>query len=112
VTYVVFIGVLGLAFAVGYLSSARWLWFAPAALAGVGVMALLLAVLWYDGRTVTGGDTVLFLGHWIDRQQSDLIGFSVLPWLVGLACSAGARHSEGPEPNSARGARRCVSRRL
>jgi hypothetical protein len=98
---VVLVGVLGLAFAVGYLSSARWLWFALAALAGIGVMALLIAVLWYDGETVTGGDTVLFLGHWIDRQRSDLIGISVLPWLAGLACGAGARRSDVPKRSPA-----------
>ena len=42
-------------------------------------MGVPLAVLWHEGRTVTGGDTVLFQGHWIDRQLSDLVGISVIP---------------------------------
>ena len=98
----VLIAVLTLGFAVGYLGSVRWIWFALATLAGFGVMAVLLAVIWYDGRTVTGGDTVLFQGHWIDRQLSDLVALSVLPWLVGLTCGAGARRSRVADPRPTR----------
>jgi hypothetical protein len=98
----VLVGVLALAFAVGYVASVRWLWFALATLAGFGLMGALLAALWYDGRTVTGGDTVLFQGHWIDRQLSDLVALSVLPWVAGLTCGAGASHSRVSNSRAAR----------
>jgi hypothetical protein len=93
----VIVSVLALGFLAGYFSSKAWPNFIVVCLTGFAVMGLLLFVLWYRGHGGDGwNDKVMFQGHWINRQLSDLIGISLLLWPVGLACGVGAGRSQGP----------------